>query len=170
MKRLSNQEIHENNLEKVEQATIDLLETKEYRKISITDICNQAKISRQTFYKNYSSVDDVISSYLQKVFDHIFQSTVTVTNTGNGAEFYRPIFEEVRDRKEFFQIIFSENESLMFRQCLSYAERIDHSQIHLEKYEREFYVGAFFAIIRQWILNDCKEPIDELIEFVFNKA
>ena len=170
MQALSKKEIHENNLKNIEDAAIDLLEHVHYDNITVTDICNKANISRQTFYKNYSGVDDVISSYIQSVFDQIFQTTVTMIGARNGAEFYRPIFEKVRDRQDFFKIIFSENESMMFRLFLMYADKIDDPHIHFKKYEREFYVGAFFAIIRQWVLNDCKEPIDELVDFIFSKA
>jgi len=41
-------------------ALMILLKTKPYRKISVSQVCSAASVSRTTFYKNFESMDDVV--------------------------------------------------------------------------------------------------------------
>ena len=37
---------------------------KDYKEISITEICKEAKVSRTAFYKNYKTKEDVIKDII----------------------------------------------------------------------------------------------------------
>jgi len=45
-------------------AILDALETKEYRKIKVSDIIRSANISRMTFYRYYENLYDALCDYL----------------------------------------------------------------------------------------------------------
>lgn len=57
---------------RIQKALHDLLYEKQFNKISVNDICEQAMISRPTFYKNYCDKYELVSS----IFDQLFDSTV----------------------------------------------------------------------------------------------
>lgn len=50
-------------------ALFALLETQTLNKISVTDLCNQAHISRRTFYTYYQTADDVFVEYQEELYD-----------------------------------------------------------------------------------------------------
>ena len=52
--------------DKLKKIVIDLVKTTSLDKISITAICQKAKIKRQTFYYHYQSVYDLIYSPCQR--------------------------------------------------------------------------------------------------------
>ena len=45
-------------------ALLQILEKKQYSQISVKDICLQADLSRQTFYKIYKSKDEIMEHIL----------------------------------------------------------------------------------------------------------
>ena len=55
------------NLEEyIEEALLKLMKEKEFKNITITDITNKAGVSRISFYRKFSSKEDVVKSYLTK--------------------------------------------------------------------------------------------------------
>ncbi|MCD7955225.1 MAG: TetR/AcrR family transcriptional regulator [Lachnospiraceae bacterium] len=48
-------------------ALAGLMEQKEYKYISVTDIARKAGVSRMTYYRNYSSKDDILIQHFRKI-------------------------------------------------------------------------------------------------------
>ena len=59
-------------------ALMILMEKKDFRKISITEVTTKAGVSRMAFYRNYDILEDVIIGYLNVLFakyDEIIMTT-----------------------------------------------------------------------------------------------
>ena len=54
--------------EYIQEALIELLNKKPIKEISITDLTEKAGIARSTFYRYYSSLDEVIDDYILNIF------------------------------------------------------------------------------------------------------
>ena len=66
MKKLEKND--ENNLKDcIFTALILLMEQKDYHQITITDIAKKAGVSRMTYYRTYSSKEDILIQYFNKV-------------------------------------------------------------------------------------------------------
>lgn len=57
----------------ITEALLELMETVPFSKISIRDIVEKAGLTRQTFYHNFESKEDVILHRLDELFDGFFQ-------------------------------------------------------------------------------------------------
>ena len=44
------------SIKRIEKVFIELIQTKELDKISVSDICKRAKLNRTTFYANYTDI------------------------------------------------------------------------------------------------------------------
>ena len=65
MNTKSNQH-HQNTIATIEAAFVSLLDEQELKDISVTELCEEAKISRSTFYENYDVIlllDNILSIY-----------------------------------------------------------------------------------------------------------
>lgn len=62
----------EKTLRKVYQSFACLLKEKGYENLSINDLIKKAEISRSTFYAHFKSTKDVLSSFCDSIFDHVF--------------------------------------------------------------------------------------------------
>ena len=54
---------------RITQAEIALLEEKPLTDISISEITERAEVSRNSFYRNYGSKEDVLREYILRIVD-----------------------------------------------------------------------------------------------------
>ncbi len=59
-------------LNKIYDATLELIKNNEYDSISISDIIRESKVSRSTFYIYFKSKDQILIHICNDIFDHIF--------------------------------------------------------------------------------------------------
>ena len=50
-------------------ALLKLIEKKRLDKISVTELCEKAGVSRVTYYRNFSSVESILVDYLKRATD-----------------------------------------------------------------------------------------------------
>ncbi|WP_281165754.1 TetR/AcrR family transcriptional regulator [Liquorilactobacillus sicerae] len=62
---------------KAEQALFSLMQQQHFSEISITDIANQAGISRMAFYRNYRSKEDILNKFIQKEYTRFIADITT---------------------------------------------------------------------------------------------
>ncbi len=60
-----NNQIAKRSQEWLAKSLLEILQTKEYTKISIKDICDKADLSRQTFYQMFDSKEEVARYAIQ---------------------------------------------------------------------------------------------------------
>ena len=65
------------------QALIQLLRTKSLSNITISELTERAGVSRMTYYRNYSSMDEIFTSYLKDLVDAYRQDVAAWPDKGN---------------------------------------------------------------------------------------
>ena len=64
----------ETNRRNIEKALLKLMKNAAYEHISVSAVCREAGISRTTFYRHYSTVDDVLLSAYETAHEKAFGS------------------------------------------------------------------------------------------------
>ena len=54
--------------DKLKNALKELLKTKPYEKITVTELCKQASVSRRTFYNNFVNIDTIVDTIVYDDF------------------------------------------------------------------------------------------------------
>lgn len=152
----------------MQTALLELINEKEYEKISITDITDRAGLSRPTFYLHYSSKDELLMDHLDTIFDPMIEQPGSLATT--------KIFEGILEEIDVFQTAMQVGtEQLllnrMYDRNLSYLKdlaRRCEMEIASEVLEltAHFMAGAFVAILITWVQNDCPHPPEKMSEFV----
>jgi AcrR family transcriptional regulator len=75
----------------------DLLQTKPYQKITISELAERAGIARHTFYNHYETKDDLLHYMVDSVLDEFF------SNLGNWDFFLADPQQELKMHTAFFQ-------------------------------------------------------------------
>ncbi len=161
------------------ETLLKLLENKKYSEITITELTEKADIARQTFYRNYDSMDDILLSRLNEIVD----------------EYLAKVFKNLETKKdpdwdfEVRQLIllWQQNE-VVFRALkkagLDYQvmEKLSHlfTRFHMKAQnlrelddKQQFLVyylaGGVFMVLNKWFENDMKFPM-KLLTDLFKKA
>ena len=73
MNTINNERAMKKSKAQICSALMKLLQTKPYRRITVSQVCDSAGVSRPTFYKNFESMDSVVRFrllQLKKKYDH----------------------------------------------------------------------------------------------------
>lgn len=163
---------------KIYISLIELLKIYDYEKLTITQMCQHAHISRQTFYTYYQNKDDVIKSFL----DYILKERLLDKIDSD----YFSSFEYVHYVVELYDLHDSFFIALEKWNILDYLSK-DNQEIikklfkektkneYIQKYSQYYYLSFFssiHSICMEWIHSGKKETKKELediiMEFVFD--
>ncbi|MFJ7637811.1 TetR/AcrR family transcriptional regulator [Peribacillus sp. NPDC097224] len=112
--------------EVIYETVISLLSEKEFSRISVKDITNQANISRSTFYAHYQDKYDWLDKTVQEKLSELKESLVkSMPNHGNDQfnlemadPYYESFFENIAINQKFYHTMFTKIKSEEFLQNL----------------------------------------------------
>lgn len=158
-------------------AMTKLLQTKRFEQISVTNICEEAEISRSGFYLHYVDKYDLVEENLKKFRDQANQ--IFQQNTGNDkTKLFSNMLTYLQGDGKLIAALISENGSI---EVQNYIKRMMQEnartnifpQIDLkleneteEHYALLFLSNALFGVLQDWINRGQKESPKELVRIM----
>jgi hypothetical protein len=155
------------------EAVVKLLEVKEYNDIKISEIINKAGISRATFYRNFSSKEDIVRIKVSSFFHDFYEEIIP--------HFYK---ENPEDELYLIQMFFKkidEDEKLIDTVIKSNLEYLMVEGIHflIINFSQEFYQlvrsskitqdytidivsSSVWTLLSRWYKTGKKESVNKL--------
>ena len=145
--------------DKIEKAFIELLQTREIKEITVSDIIKIAELNRSTFYANYIDIFDLSDKTREKL-ENDFSNLFADYDEHTGAEkLFRHIKENQIFYKTYFKLCYDDKHLIsIYDKKRAEKEHID-SNI---KYHIEFFRNGLNAIIKLWLAGGCKESPEEM--------
>ena len=148
-----------------------LMKTKEFHKISITEVTTKAGVSRMAFYRNYEVLEDVITDYLDTFFAK-YEKKVSDIGLDNTYDIVLMFFSSFKTEKTLMMNLIDSNLSyLLLDKSNSFLEEICKEFVcdkfyppEKEKYTIKFLCGGFFNMLVEWVLSDFKEDEEYMAE------
>ena len=170
------------------EALISLLDKKSIEFITVKEICEKASVNRSTFYLHYESINDLLvetADYINEKFISYFDKDVNnfieEIKTSKledlkliKKEYLTPYLNFVKDNKKIFKAsfsnpsnmdVFNKYNSLEKNIFIPILERFNVPEKD-RKYLVTFYISGIMAIIKNWIINDCKDEISDIEEII----
>lgn len=156
-------------------ALLELMDTNDYHKITITEIVQQAQVARKTFYRHFTSKDEILNIYIQTLFQQ-YMKRLGVLKEFNEYEAVLTYFQFWKDHLTFVDTLIKSNMAYLiliaFEDYLPVIdEKYQHSQMaHSENYEYAitFSSGGFWHLLCKWVHNGAKETPEEMTDYYFN--
>ena len=163
----------------IEQAFVDLLDTTEYRKITISAIAQAANINRKTFYLHYSSIDELLDCSVERLANRVVDSVSDCFDWSDEQAalpaLSRAILEEfanhARMESNLMATIAMSDLLSMARKPL--AQRIERARedrglepIPQVEFLTACYLGALFGAYDVWRDNGCRESLEEVAQLL----
>lgn len=152
---------------RLETAFIQALQTRELNQITVTELCQAAKVNRTTFYANYQDVyalADAVQKRLENevsaLYDHRHTHEYSQDN-------YLKLFRHIRDNQLFYKTYFKLGVDGRF-QLTEYDVRLAAAYYGNEsiEYHVEFFRNGLNAVIKKWLQNDCRESPEEIQQII----
>ncbi|MDD3184188.1 MAG: TetR/AcrR family transcriptional regulator [Anaerostipes sp.] len=151
----------------IRESLIRILQQTSYAKITVKDICQEADLSRQTFYQIYKSKDEIMAYHFECLFLAFQEKYVDKTDVSIHeltALFFSFFYEE----KEFVKTLIDNKLTYFLEEMFEqYLPRIDLFQKYNEKdlhpdYTIAFVSGALTQILIHWFDRDFDLSIEEI--------
>ncbi len=159
---------------------LELLEEKDYAEISITELTEKADIARPTFYRNYSSKDDILLLKMEEILDGYLKEVPKYLETKNDTNWDYEVTLMVsiwKQNRTLFKALIKAGLSLQALEKLSEFFSLFHMKVQkLEKLDEYnqclvyYLAGGVYMVLNKWFENEMKTPSIEIITDIFNKA
>lgn len=158
----------------------ELLDTVPYEKITVTQLCKRAGLSRKAFYSHFDDKDDVLRRIVQRDLSTpvtTLMPYLTLADMEEGGKLLtRHIYESMYQHRDFYmratmqnhiailgdvmREVLTDTTLLVFR-----GENMEPSEKYL--YAAEFTSGANVAVMDRWFRDGMVIPPEQLTDWVF---
>ena len=139
---IKNNQRHKETINGIDAAFVSLLNEKELKDISVSELCERAEINRSTFYDNYTDIFALANAYAERIEKSVAEQPHT------DGEFAW-IFEHIRANADVFTVYFKLG---MSKKSADYKEL--------------FFRNGVYAVAKMWFEDGCVEPPEQMGEII----
>lgn len=150
--------------EKISKAFVSLLQTREVKDISVSDLIKMTGLNRSTFYANYIDIFDLadkVKEELERDFSNLFADYDYFNERGGALKMFRHIKENQLFYQTYFKLCYDDKHLISI--CDTKRAEMEQVNDHL-KYHIEFFRNGLNAIIKLWLAGGCEESPEEMAE------
>ena len=155
--------------ERLQNALLELLETKELKEITVKEICDKAGISRNAFYQHYGYKEDLYDQMVARATEGIRDSLMPIIQDASVVtedtiiSYAKQIIEGISEVRELLYVMLKGDDGIFLRQltdlifgqnltnALSFFDMKDSAELRLYY---EFQSAGMAAFIIKWILDE----------------
>ena len=160
--------------ERIVAALTELMSQKDYASITITEITQKADVSRMTYYRNYSSKEDILRRFMSDVGERIHAKIVEQDLYHDTYQYYYTLFEILGQYEALVNAALTAGLDGLILDCI--AHNMDQTFLgtaahpDTEKYLLRFYAGAFFHVFIEWTRNGRQESCEQMARLCADAA
>lgn len=171
--------------EQLFKSLIKLLADKSFEDLSVSEICDNAKVHRATFYKHFNDKYEFINycfdNELSKIEFDVPSALPSAENIKeNFMYFIKTTFEFISNNKALFSIVLSKKFSVSLGASFTAAvhnyclEKVEFILPGTSKERAElfaaFYSNAFIGVVTHYAKNPDLYPLEEVYDFLENRV
>jgi AcrR family transcriptional regulator len=153
--------------ESIFTALMILMEQKHFQDISITEITKKAGVSRMAFYRNYHIKEDILTVYMDEIFQEFSQKLLHHDPLAIYENLYA-YFSSFRKHKTLISnLIRSDLMTMLFERCIEYFNTLSQAIPCNTSYSAEeqhfwiqYIVGGLFNILLEWAKTGMQQSDD----------
>jgi len=150
--------------EKIEKTFVSLLQTREIKEITVSDIIKMTGLNRSTFYANYIDIFDLADKTrerLENEFSNLFAQYDYFNERSGALKMFTHIQENQLFYKTYFKLCYDDKHLI----SVCDPRRVEKEQVGDNlKYHIEFFRNGLNAIIKLWLAGGCQESPAEMAQ------
>ncbi len=175
---------------KMDEALIALLEKKDFEYITIKEICEKAGVNRSTFYLHYENTSDLLKETTRYILDKHFAYYSADADSILGhfdnrkknelvfitEQYLTPYLTFIKENQRIFKVAIKQFNSMnlnevyerMFSHIFSPILARFNVPENSRAYVMKFYLTGVYAIVMEWLRNDCADEMDAIIGVIID--
>lgn len=157
--------------ESITNTLFSMMEKKSLGEITVTELVNGAGVARVSFYRNYSSKEDVLVTLIRDILE-AFRCEIDMER--DDFYTYENMLLSFRYFKQYQKYVLdlyhSGFASVLLEELNRFHEGIEGTMpsSSIEKYQLYAYIGALFNTAMVWLLEDDPASPETIAEFFFS--
>ncbi len=158
-------------------ALINMMQEKKISDISIVELTEYAGVSRMAYYRNYTSKEEILSDYIDELFDKykdilLSNDLIDIESISyNFFSFFSKHVDLIRaliksNMKFLLLDRYDEYMTTLFKDTVPKK----NGRHEMDIYEIYYRSGGIFRVIIGWVENDCDVPMEQMVELVSRLA
>lgn len=147
----------------ITESLLLLLKKKEFKDISITEICKKAGVTRMSFYRNFESKEDILLKRVRDVTDSFLKESSISYKNDTLSSYFVKLFTHMKQQTELCKAL--------YKAGLIHMIKAEFDQVFLSTYRQEydeyksvFLAGGIYNVFLFWFINDCRDNPEVLAE------
>lgn len=145
---------------RIEDATIKLLVDHELDGLSVSLIAAEAQVSRNAFYRNYATKEDIVLSRVRRMYSDWEESAGN--GGGSNANLFGGLFGHLSDNRDFYLLLESRGLFHLLLQVMMEKNGPKRGYENLPAYVSAFVVHGTFGWIQEWMKRGMEESAQEM--------
>lgn len=150
----------------ITQALFRLMKRKPYNKITVTDLVQEAGVSRNSFYRNYQNTEEIIRQFLGERTSAWWSDLVT--DPDRYPHIISEIFRHFLDMKEEIDLLYRAGRSHLLMEHIVLCGKQGLTGGLKNAYQTAFMSGALCGLVNEWVLRGMKESPEEMEQIFSN--
>ena len=174
--------------EKMDSALMEILKTKSFEYITVSEICKKAGVNRSTFYLHYENTRDLLEETIRNMTDNFvsyfvpdgkispinFEESQKENLVFISEEYLMPYLSYFKENRKIFLTVFENGKLFGFEETYEKLfNNIFNPILDVFKYpesERKyvmaFYLNGINSIMIEWIKEDCTKSEKEVVKII----
>lgn len=142
---------HDMVMESITEALLKLMEKKPLAEINITELCRRAGVSRVSFYRNYSSMHDILVRYLTRCTDEWWNEFSKKPQTEFYETFWIELLGQYKSNEKLIRLLYENNASNLIKEHVFSCCKPEHGLNEQDSFIRAALAGALYGLVDEWI-------------------
>ena len=159
-----NQESNQITRESLEISLMQLLEKKELKKITISELVERAGVSRAAFYRNYSSKEQILEEIFKNTVRGITDKLEEFNFKTEMYQIWLFLFKEAKKEARVISLAIDYNfEKLLTQAVFDFLEKRNrNAKKSTNSYMNSFWSSAVVSVLSKWIKDGMKVPAEKI--------
>ena len=156
---------------RIKEYVLAALSRQENDQLTVLGICNALHLNRSTFYIHFRDIDEVIKAVTAEINNGLSEIVMQAQDAGlTEEEAIRRALNYIHDNRTFylyyfrccpFETIFANLRMVCEIAFVRGANLHSH-----EAYVMDFLTAGFLSVISSWLLNGCRERIEDMTDLI----
>lgn len=158
--KLSNLEANRITRDALKNSLVTLMNEKDFKSITISELTKLSGVSRCAFYRNYNSKEDILLEISKDTIQEIYQ-VLSKSKNKNSFMWYKKCFEQIKKYYKIAKLLIVDASipiQELYRNIIKKKENTNSK----DEYKELSYESALSSIIFRWLNTDMKESEEEM--------
>lgn len=172
-----------NTAVKMDNALIALLEIKEFRDITIIEVCDRAGVNRSTFYSHYDNLYDLLKETQERAVSDFFEFFGTKLDFNKmsadelifiSPQYLVPYLTFIKKNRRLYEVYNNSNafpigeldKQLIEKVFMPIYAKNGVTDRKVVEYMSKYFINGVTAIVMEWVKGGCEDDIMFICEVI----